>query len=476
MPARTKATAATSASASATSTVPYVPPATQIIPSVGLDGSAVATGGSTASDNGGNDFPTAAIAVIAIVAGIVGIFVAYKVYVWSYRYCRTADDETPLPETRALAGRLSPQGGTGFVSLPSQLSFAYGGGTDSMGRMSGSRLGLAQSRQGSWGGDSWIGEKGEKGELSPPFASSPMPPSSPISRDGSPGGLDGSRASLHAFPTSSTRNSLAPSFPRRSYASGSQPLLIHSRTSSSFSSGHLLPSGNRISGAPHNPHSRIEVVPPMPLAPPPGNIVATDKSTLDFAPSSGVGRAVGGDGPEEWLDLSNVVGQEKLNPTYDGDYMRAHQQHSFPPSAPSAPSSSASSSSQGQSRAARRRPSQPTLGQAVTGPGAPLSSGATSRPPASASASARVSPNSSESNLTSSSRSRAPPPPPLSLNTSTHSASNSVSTSEDGGESGPRSPLEKLQRRMEREARGLSMQSAAEERLEGGRGSGEARR
>ncbi|GAA5859358.1 hypothetical protein JCM1840_004578 [Sporobolomyces johnsonii] len=469
--------AAASASASANSTVPYVPPATQIVPSVGLDGSAVATGGSTASDNGGNDFPTAAIVVVAIVAGIVGIFIAYKVYVWSYRYCRNADDETPLPETRALAGGLSPQGGTGFVSLPSQLSFAYGGGADSMGRMSGSRLGLAQSRQGSWGGDSWIGEKAEKGELSPPFASSPMPPGSPISRDGSPGGPNGSRASLNAFPTSSTRNSLAPSFPRRSYASGSQPLLIHSRTSSSFSSGHLLPSGNRISGAPHNPHSRIEVVPPMPLAPPPGNIVATDKSTLDFAPSSGVGRAPGGDGPEEWLDLSSV-GHEKLNPTYDGDYVRAPQQHSFPPSVPSAPSSSASSSSQGQRRAAPRgRPSQPTLGQASTGPGAPFSSSATRDPSASASAtaSARASPNSSESNLTSSSRSRAPPPPPLSLNTSTHSASNSVSTSEDGGESGPRSPLEKLQRRMEREARGLSMQSATEERLEGGSGSGEGR-
>lgn len=48
-------------------------------------------------------------------------------------------------------------------------------------------------------------------------------------------------------------------------------------------------SGPRISGAPHNPRTRLEIVPPLPLAPPPGAVISTGKSTLDFAPDAGIG-------------------------------------------------------------------------------------------------------------------------------------------------------------------------------------------
>lgn len=336
------------------------------------------------------------------------------------------------------------------------------------GRRSESGFGsYGRSRQASWGGDSWGAF--EKGDLSPsyPYAGTPTGPGSDISRGGSPTS-DAARLTPSPFPNSSTRGSLAPSFPRRSYTSGSQPIPLHSRTNSSFSSGQLLSSGNRIAGAPHNPHSRIEVVPPAPLAPPPGAIVQTDRTTLDFAPSVGIGRGDNSETAEEWLNLGSPEQHERetLNRQFDGTtyaYTGNHslpspQQHAFPPSPQSGPSSASSSSSR-----IRGRPSLPHLRPSPVGPGVASNLSSPRDLSASTVGSGRPSPNSSEASLppqpqTSHGRHRAAPPPPVNVNVPQHSATNSISISDES--QGQRSPLDKLQRRIEREARGLSMQGS----------------
>ncbi|GAA5897363.1 uncharacterized protein JCM6883_006674 [Sporobolomyces salmoneus] len=458
---------------SASDTGPFIPPATQIVPSIGLDGKPISTGGGSSVDNGGNEFPTAAIVIISIIGALVAFFIAYKLYVWTYGYWRhQRDDEDALPETRALAGGGGGASSPGaFATLPSQASFAPPIGAGSMaGRRSESGFGsYGRSRQASWGGESW-GGFGEKGDLSPsyPYAGTPGP-GSDISRGGSPTS-DAARLTPSPFPNSSTRGSLAPSFPRRSYTSGSQPLLIHSRTASSFSSGQMLASGNRIAGAPHNPHSRIEVVPPAPLAPPPGAIVQTDKTTLDFAPSVGIGRNDNSETAEEWLNLANSSHhqqqqQETINPRYDGGNpyqstsLPSPRHHAFPPSPQSGSAASSSSSSRG-GPGIRGRPSLPHLrpSPATAGPGGSIPSNLSSPRDRSASttgSSSRPSPNSSEGSLQHSNRAPPPPPPHVKV----HSATNSLSISDES--QGERSPLDKLQRRMEREARGLSLQGQA---------------
>ncbi|GAA5944713.1 hypothetical protein JCM10213_009199 [Rhodosporidiobolus nylandii] len=451
-----------------------IPAATQIVPSVGLDGKPTKSA-SPSSDNGGDDFPLAAIAVLAIVAGLAVLFATYKLYRWFSARRGAAVEPEPYPETRGLAGAMSPGvGGGSTFGFGSQMSLA-GGGFDSMGRRSGSGLGFARSRQASWGGDSWAGQGGgyynEKGDLapSPPFASSPMAPGSPSSRQGSPG-PGGSSGSLAAFPSqgsmpaSATRGSLPP--PRRSfYSTSTGPQLLHSRTASSFSSSAMggLPgmvythSGNRLAGAPHSPHSRIEVVPPLPLAPPPGTVIATDKSTLDFAPSSGIGAGGQKQQGEEWLDVVQSAGaaqssgdvQERLNPAFDGAYHQTvgaspypqHlQQHSFPPSASSSSGSSRSSSAPRAGPSGQRKASSSNLR-------GPPSATATRSPVSSPPAPQHPFANSSSSTI--SSTSRRPLPAVLDV---------SGPVSAGASESEPRSPLEKLQRQAERQARGLSMQ------------------
>lgn len=450
---------------------PDIAPATQIVPTVGLDGKPISAGANTSND-GPAEFPAAAIAIISIVCGLIALFVAYRLYVWSYGWFRhQRDEEDALPETRALAGGgISPGG---FATLPSQASFAPPIGAGSMaGRKSPSGFGsYGRTREHSWGGESWGGIN-EKGDLSPssPYATTPTGAGSDISRGGSPNSDGRSQLSPSPFPQSSTRGSLAPSYPRRSYAHGSQPLLIHSRTASSFSSGQIMPSGNRISGAPHNPHSRIEVVPPAPLAPPPGTIVQTDKATLDFAPSAGIGRREDENTAEEWLNLASPTNEQQetlVNPHhYDPNYyglQSSPRQHAFPPSS-SGPSSSGSSSSQQQHQNRMRgRPSLPHLrpspSSGVPSLNSPRDQSASTSGSGSGSG-GRPSANSSESSLSFGASRAGPPPPPLKIVTPGHSATNSINVSDES--QGERSPLDKLQRRMEREARGLSMLGAPE--------------
>ncbi|GAA5913432.1 hypothetical protein JCM8208_005179 [Rhodotorula glutinis] len=456
---------------------PNIAPATQVVPSIGLDGKPT-TEASPSSNNGGDTFPTAAAVLVAIVAAVVVGWVAYKLYRWRNRSWRRSyvDNEPPMPDESMYGLAKSPMGGT-FATLPSQMSLAFNGGSgaggpggaDSMGRRSVSGMGtLARSRQASWGGDSWGGfEKGGDVSPSPPYAGTPIPPGTPPGReDDLLGSVNGSRASLGGFPTSSSSRASfgggpALGMPRRSFYSSSAvaSTLHNSRTASTFSSSspHAsnardFPSGNRIVGAPHNPASRIEVVPPSPLAPPPGSVIATDRSTLDFAPRGGIGR--GGPaheiGTEGWFAPD---GQEHLAPEFDASYgarstqaqeLRQQHHHAFPPSASSSGGSSRGSSS------------VPRAGQRVK-----RASNANLRTEQSA--------NSSDSNLSSASAGSFPPrahpalPPPVGSAPSSSRAHPqlAVRTSNLGlrETTEPRSPLEKLQMRAEREAKGLSQGS-----------------
>lgn len=461
------------------------------MPSIGLDGKPT-TPASPSSNNGGDIFPTAAAVLTGICGAFVAVWLGWRLYRWRHRSWRSsyADDEPPLPETSVYGLPKRSMSG-GFATLPSQMSLAFngagggGGAVDSMGRRSISGMGtLACSRQASWGGDSWGGfEKGGDLSPSPPYAGTPVPPGTPPGRDELLlGSANASRASLGGFPTSSSRASFAggpssgPGMPRRSFYSSSaagSTLHHHSRAQSTFSvsSPHLagasnardFPSGNRLAGAPHNPASRIEVVPPTPLAPPPGSVIAADRSTLDFAPSSGIGRGgsegdiIGGAGAQGWF--AGAAGgedeQEHLAPAFDSSYGVASARHPAPPphhAFPPSTSSSAGSSSRGSSSVPR----------SAAAPRAPKRASNANLRTMEASA------NSSDSNLSSASTSAGSFPPPVGTGAGLGAGSGAsprahpqlaVRTSNLGlGEpQEPRSPLEKLQMRAEREAKGLSL-------------------
>lgn len=436
-------------------------------------------------------FPLGAIALLAVIAGIALLVLAYRFYRWSYlRAQRTqAIEDYYGPESHALNPSARSPGPGGFASLPSQISLGQGG-VDSMGRRSMSGFGGAgfRNRQTSWGGDSWgAGGLREKdgGDFSPPTQGS---------RAGSPVMYDASRPSLSGIPTqSSSRGSLAGP-PRRgiysSSTSGSQ-ILSPTRTMSSFSSPALganagvFPSGNRIAGAPHNPRSRIEVVPPAPLAPPPGLVNATDKSTLDFAPTAGIGHATAlfGSNPalaaaaaataagpngsiasapivpvgsssgnastnEEWDLISGEEAQEHLDVAHYATSPYSAAPSLSPIIPPSLPSSSSSSSSSSRSAPlhADPQPHQP-LPRLPAGAVPPTAMAAFGSAPVPFSA-----PTASGS-----SGSRHPRLPSIDTGGGIFTSSGRPDVRADE-EVGPKSPLEQLQLQIERERKGLSLQ------------------
>lgn len=481
-----------------------MPHATQVVPSLGLNGQPTTTP-APSEDNGGDTFPLAAIAILVIVLGIAGLVFAYKLYRWCYLRAQRAQaiEDFYGPDTRR-----SPGPG-GFASLPSQISLGQGGGFDSTGRrsMSGFGGGGVRNRQMSWGGDSWGGGAmpagKEGGDFSPPQQGS---------REASPGPYDASsRNSLAGFPSYSSRTSLGgPPPPRRggiysSSASGSQ-ILSPTRTLSSFSSPYLgpsasssfnsqqqqfFPSGNRLAGAPHSIHSRIEVVPPSPLAPPPGQVIATDKSTLDFAPSSGIGRgnaifggavpvpvsamaaaaptavappimasssgsgaSLGGNqNSDEWDLITGEEAQERLDPAFD-----ATTPYSVAPSlSPIIPPSSSSSSSS----------SVMSLTDARPPPAAAIATAVPSSSPYHDSSAPTAFAQDPDPSRPSPPRAGATRHPRLaSIDTGGAFVPPAVSRAravdddeddDDVGAGGPKSPLEKLQMQVERERKGLSL-------------------
>lgn len=283
--------------------------------------------------------------VVGLVAGlIVATLVAYKLYVYVYRR-RQAKNSAPLPEARApLAGQPSPG-----------MSQVWGN-PSSEGEL---RTARSMAFSDNWGGSSssLAAEReysnSSLGAFTPvPSGSGANTPTSPTSpgRGGSPDGY--AHDSVGRLGTTSPwdRGSISMG-QRRAYGkpfSGAPQLKS-------------LPSSTRLSGAPHSPHSRIGIIAPLPLAPPPGAVISTDKSTLGFAPSSGIGDAPATGSRDHWFTSAggsrertpDHIHQSQRNSTYDGTYSESQisprephssrstsspgaSQHSFPPSPTSA--------------------------------------------------------------------------------------------------------------------------------------------
>lgn len=254
----------------------------QIVPSPASDASS-STGSSPS-------FPIAAIAIIAIVCGLVFIVVAYKTYVWWYRRRRIQEVVHTYPAARPTISTVMPNRLS--TSLSGNMREAEGGfgsiWAQNAGKRSSSMMFL--SEQG-WATGAARGEKDEKEALYAGDGSEGWSPvlGGSISRESSPFGNGSMSSTNHA--------GLPSSVPSR------QSLLLLSSNNRSSSSHQLrsVASSTRLNGPPHAPHSHIDIIPPLPLAPPPGTVVATDKSTLEFSALSGIG---GGVGVDEWGMIS----------------------------------------------------------------------------------------------------------------------------------------------------------------------------
>lgn len=113
-------------------------------------------------------------------------------------------------------------------------------------------------------------------EFGPPLSPSETMPNSYSSRANL-------AAAMNSVSASSTHSLLAPH--RKRYSS------VPSNSSSAGSIYGAPTSATRsprLSGAPHSPFSRIDIVPPQPLGAPPGSIIQTDRSTLAFSTKSGI--------------------------------------------------------------------------------------------------------------------------------------------------------------------------------------------
>lgn len=156
--------------------------------------------------------------------------------------------------------------------------------------------GDAWDRNGHYGANVERGYESNSGSNTPVSAGPAHPPRShsPFGLYAHDGSASGSKGSLPSHPS---RNSMSSASHLNSagHASGSRRSLYSGSdhyTGPKLSNKH---SSSRLNGAPHHASNRIDIIPPLPLAPPPGAVVSTDKSTLDFSPLAGIG------GKESWF-------------------------------------------------------------------------------------------------------------------------------------------------------------------------------
>lgn len=342
----------------------------QVVP-VGTDASSSNTG--TDVSSGPKAFPIAAIAVIAIIGGVIFIFASYKIYVWSYRRSRrNQEPSNPYPEARPLAGNHNNSNGNGggvggINSAGSRMSMAFGNGTgeggfgsvwhackrnSTMGYGTGNEMwangssvsnlektyGASQEKEGVYDDLGLPGDRHSRSGSHTPVGYH--------SREGSPFGREVGNSSRENSTSefgagtgaAYDRRSIG-TFPSRNSMISSPQSQRRSLYGSSYNGPQVrsVSATSRLSGAPHAPHSRIDIVPPLPLGPPPGATMATDKSTIQFSSLSGIG---GGLQSEDWFINSAGQRQSVLmsgegipNPHFDGshDPSRNSSQHSFPP-------------------------------------------------------------------------------------------------------------------------------------------------
>ncbi|KDE09396.1 hypothetical protein MVLG_00302 [Microbotryum lychnidis-dioicae p1A1 Lamole] len=408
----------------------FTAPAAQVVPSTPPGTSR------TKTDAGGTNFPTAAVVVVVILCALVGILVAYKIYAWWYR--RKHRYVVPLPDVRPSAAPMSslePGGALGGGVPRASSTYGLMPGAASLGRVRESSWATEDGLSEAWTPSS--GMNNSPGRTSPGTPTSMQPHSALTSRPPSPFGMPSPDGTV--LPSSASRASF-------SSASGTRRHLMFG-ANSVVNAPHQVrtqPSSSRLSGAPHALHSRIDIVPPTPLAPHPGSVIAMDKATLDFAPSSGIGDGSCGETESETLiDVNRFTLDLPVpTPTYDSRFSTYQQGTSS-----RAHSSVSARSSYTEPRSVAPVPHHRTRSSLGSGPSTVSPFQDPRFIDSSTSSSENASPNSSSTGLSTrgvpSSNARAPAPLSMSA----------AAASPFPLSSGPSSPLDKLQQRIGQQAR-----------------------
>jgi hypothetical protein len=227
---------------------------------------------SVASDHHG--IPVVAVIILAIAGGLIGLFVLWRLYkaVWRFRHSKETSllprsvHSRDMTSHRQSSSALLPFAAQSETSLNALARPYY------RFRDSGSFSTLSHHPD-------------EKG------SDSPESPSTPSSATLLAAGSPEVRPDLNS---NMSTNYLRSNVSRQSMSSIASPAPSNSRASV-ISNGQRrsgvqsFAGSNRLSGAPHSPYSRVEIVPPQPLGVIGNSVVATDKATLNFSDQSGIG-------------------------------------------------------------------------------------------------------------------------------------------------------------------------------------------
>lgn len=236
--------------------------------------------GDSTTSTGNRTFPIAAIAVISIVGGLIAIFAAYKIYVCSYRRSSKRDNQTsnPYPEARPLASQANLVGGAGLNTTGSRMSMAFGNGTGEGGFGSVWHAGKRTSSMGFGANEMWSqgGYSNDKSgsygvnekdavydEMNHSRSATPISPGNTVSRESSPYGRRESQSELGMMGVGERRSSMGTMPSRNSMVGNARRSMYGPTALSNGPQIRSMNSSNRLSGAPHGLHSRIDIVPPL---------------------------------------------------------------------------------------------------------------------------------------------------------------------------------------------------------------------
>lgn len=332
---------ATAAAGTSSSAAAGPAPASQTIPPINSNAEVADL------SNAESAFPKPAIYTISVIGGLVVLIVLYKAYKWAWgRHARRQGVRTSYPAGQVENGNMREMGGGATIANPAK-NYGRLSSYNSLGEEFGAKNAsqpsfvfpsISSSAGGGTRSSALCTEAASSGLPTPsPTSASlfiPRGPSPPVPahahsfvRGDSSMSTDvlrakGSRASLVAAAAAAgsgtaaagrrdRRSTLPHSYSAHS-SEGSHPSSSTDHlpappmpTSNRYSTTlHPTPRRPRVSGPPHARHSRIEIVTPAPLAPPPGSIVAVDKATLAFSSLSGITGAAQG---ESVMGLSELV-------------------------------------------------------------------------------------------------------------------------------------------------------------------------
>jgi hypothetical protein len=237
-------------------------PATQGVPTQTL--------ASDVNSNTSHGIPIVAVAILGVAGGLIGLLIVWRLYKLAWRFRNRSKEAALLPSLRSQpamthhrsSSALLPFSGNSEANLNS-LARPYYRFKDSA-SFSSSKL---------------DDEKGSDSPDSPSTPNSATMLANPSVTESRPD-LNSTR-STNYLRSNASRQSMASLSNYQLASARGQP---QRRPMSNYSVGN-----RRLSGAPHSPYSRVEIVPPQPLGIVGNSVVATDKATLNFSDHSGIG-------------------------------------------------------------------------------------------------------------------------------------------------------------------------------------------